>query len=903
MSRNTNLSMDGRESLYSKIFLPETPVSIPEYNWSSHTDSVVRAKNYNNKSEDMEQNDIHNEFTDYIIRSAVVHKNLDKSAESGTRLQSIRDTVSRNAQCVSYSSLYGGALSVRAPTGEQFTKDGEFIKNKNDQTDKISKKLNINVENTSELESVVLRTINTIEENKKNVIKYSDISDYIELDDHVSDFVNSFKTNILSNNNFIDTINNNKYNLVTKDNNGVKLQNGGSAPTEITNNYYNNNGELRNMKDSTYSIKYLFDEFKNSNSSLYNINESVKDSISNISENVEKKVAKNTVKEYINNINNGFEGETLIKETFNNMSKTMPKYGKLLENSTMEVIKSKIVPEFPSQHINVESNETVNSFFKDVIKNTDKNTGINSNIYSNLFDVLENDSVVNISDYGTLTGGSNVRINMKKVSKGSNETVFEQFIPEIENANKLFYTDSNGHVQSVEISQNEHSKNILKDIYRNVYNSKNSESLNISTKSGTNLLNVPNTMKNTTQKNKFDINISKIIKDTINNSPLKLQQGGKKLTEKYTDLVTGNIVNINNNIPLKISTTGRKQIYQCLLDDDSNTLDTCIESYRMKGFNESINNEIKNINPLIAEKTLRKFGFKTIQNGGSKYIESADEWMNSFMTENFSQEQINELKKSQKNKYLITYFNELSSLVNSQFSQQFGGSNPTEQSTTSGPEKIDLFKTNLKSELQKLHDMLNKLYSYEFNDFINNHVDNVLLIPPVFYIDPSQYYSYVPMNGGTQQSELYSSELKSLFYETLNTLNIKGKTLNEENRKTIEENITKLGQLEHTILLSIATLRKYIDCIKTYGDYTDDQTVISLDTLRDLIKQCLEQKQTYYEKTIDILDLQKVLQSIDNSNFFPYPEAQPEESKTNTPVVATPDVSTPVVDTPYVSTK
>lgn len=692
MIGQSNLSMDGRENLYSKIFLPEKPVSFPEFNRNPEAESVLRCKNYKSRTEDMDDNDIHNDLTDFVIRSAIMHKKLDRSAEAGTRLQSIRDTVKRNVECMSYSCMNGGASNIGFSDGSSYTRSGSCIVTNDPVAKQISNSLGINKDNTSIIENIAIKTLGIINDNKDAVRSISDTRDFMELDNKVKDFTKPQRNRYSSGLNIFDSITENRFDLTNKDMEGGRLEDSKQAPLNITNKHFNDNGKLTNIKDAIYSLNHLFNELEERNYELKGLKKQLLEPMKRITESFEDKVAADTVKEYINNYKTGITDHSQnVKQTFEKVSKISPKYGKLLENEMMKNIKDSIISHFPLQRNNVVSNNESSGFFNKVIKNWNNLPPEQTGVYRNLFDVMHNNTVVNESQYGTLTGGADVRINFKKLAPGSDTTVFEQYIPEVENADKIFYTNADGSVTGVELNHNENSKNILKDIYHAVYNGKDRSSLDIQTSSGTYLKKVPNTLELTSARDRFDLNVGRIVKDRLNDRPLV--GGYQDETKEFYDMASGDRLNRDENGDIYVMDrsekmyltkngeyTGNKKcqtaecshkIYKCLLDDDSVGLEKCLDHYKKNGFNSNAEKEVESVHPLVALRTLQKFGFgrdsSFDQHAGMSVtkIESVDDWVNNFMKKQFTESQIKSIFNSPRNDLIMQYLNKLVKRVNS----------------------------------------------------------------------------------------------------------------------------------------------------------------------------------------------------------------------------------------------
>ena len=50
----------------------------------------MHSDNYNNKNDKMKKNDIHFQFTDFIINTTLYHRKIDKSIESYEEVKKLR---------------------------------------------------------------------------------------------------------------------------------------------------------------------------------------------------------------------------------------------------------------------------------------------------------------------------------------------------------------------------------------------------------------------------------------------------------------------------------------------------------------------------------------------------------------------------------------------------------------------------------------------------------------------------------------------------------------------------------------------------------------------------------------------------------------------------------------------
>jgi len=95
---------DGRTDLFIKLFIEPVPdliSSINETNPStirqySRALDIMMAENYKVKTSDMRNNDIHNDFTDFIINTALFHKSIDNKTGSDINARNFLNSVLKN---------------------------------------------------------------------------------------------------------------------------------------------------------------------------------------------------------------------------------------------------------------------------------------------------------------------------------------------------------------------------------------------------------------------------------------------------------------------------------------------------------------------------------------------------------------------------------------------------------------------------------------------------------------------------------------------------------------------------------------------------------------------------------------------------------------------------------------
>ena len=92
-----NYGSDSRGVEFSKVFFPQggsvTPNEAKEILNTPLAIDIMKAKNYPDKPGDIYDDDVHYAFTDHIAKTALWHKKIDKSAENGTKLTTIRESL------------------------------------------------------------------------------------------------------------------------------------------------------------------------------------------------------------------------------------------------------------------------------------------------------------------------------------------------------------------------------------------------------------------------------------------------------------------------------------------------------------------------------------------------------------------------------------------------------------------------------------------------------------------------------------------------------------------------------------------------------------------------------------------------------------------------------------------
>jgi hypothetical protein len=112
----------------------------------------------------------------------------------------------------------------------------------------------------------------------------------------------------------------------------------------------------------------------------------------------------------------------------------------------------------------------------------------------------------------------------------------------------------------------------------------------------------------------------------------------------------------------------RDMIFDCLLNDDPASLDSCLKKLTATDFFDTAKKQIDSMHPIVALRTLQRFGFQTFHSHDSvaqqnlKKVQCVNDWLKTFMSKQFTQPQQQSLITG--NSRLLAYLQLLSEFVN-----------------------------------------------------------------------------------------------------------------------------------------------------------------------------------------------------------------------------------------------
>ena len=885
---------NGRGNLFSKVFFKDpynNPINLEADDIINSVEyNIMTSEYYTKKQAQMNNNDVHYEFIDLIVSAALLHRQLDKSSEIGTRLNSARKAV----------KIYSNLLMLGTSDGTIPTRS--FIYN---------------------------ATVGQITHTGSNFLKL--ISEYL--------------TNSVNATNDIQ-----KYAL------------------QLTKLMIDGDGIARhsNTSDVEYTLIEVLDIIQKDipTVDIKNIiNTSLKTEIASFIGRLYAHVEQRKTQ--------FFGGDN--DKTFNyySIESNLQSFAIELENIVMTKIKSDILKYF-NQHTTL-SNPIANNFWKNVYLkwNTfDKQT---QNLYNSVISFQHQSNSSSLNEYTNVKESdynatildkelSNYRLNLKKASDGSSRiTQFEYLLPYVpSSASGFWYTDYNNNIQKVDNLLPHDKKNMLKIIYNGVYFSKDNKNY-IPVSINNIVIKLPIVPTNALSLT-FNLNIDKITRKRLylankSFSPSDIPLASPSNSAQYIDLDYKNIWTRNKNghlskiingkeiiygemddatikelntqsncfttqLKFNDSTMCDKYIHQCLLEDDAEGLDKCFNNYlKHDNFFKIAEKEVDNMHPLIALRTLQKFGFHAIMKYDNKAqiqlkkIQSIDDWLNGFMAKKFSKNDMQAVFSGNKKndsllmylKLVVNHVNRNPAILNKDFKGTTDETKPKINQVSSIPssipeslstEDISRLKVHLKTDYGPVTS--NKTHVDERNGTISGPFGLVYskdygLIPPflisglasnynlpgmrpedvygvslVSSLDNDKYMSFSQFEDKMNSGYFIGAKFfGDLIKHHLNKLKETGKEVIEEDVLKIQKMLQDQLKLETELIKIIKyyeEYRKLVDYFKNYETETISEANIT--KLIDNKTKLLEKK-SHGERTL--VELLAAIDAIDkNSNDGSY---------------------------------
>jgi hypothetical protein len=292
-------------------------------------------------------------------------------------------------------------------------------------------------------------------------------------------------------------------------------------------------------------------------------------------------------------------------------------------------------------------------------------------------------------------------------------------------------------------------------------------------------------------------------------------------------------------------------VVRCLAEDDANSLSKCGVLHKSgTDFWQHASNEIRTMHPLVALRTLEKYGFNYV----TKYdeesglnlnkIEHVDHWLNNYMATKFSNPKDQDAirKNTQLLDYLeliVQYVNANPALINKHYSgnsdETVGNSQPTEYAKRLGIQQY----RRVPAEHRDVYEM-NLLGTHQRTSMLGATVNR-----PVSYLRAPFGYGASSVGvllggsgiqlGGGDVAIAGSRYLDGLIQVAIHRLRRNNISLDDASVEAIKAKLNKMQSVELELQKTVAYLNTFADMQEYSSDY--NSKILSDETLRNLVNR------------------------------------------------------------------
>jgi len=483
-----------------------------------------------------------------------------------------------------------------------------------------------------------------------------------------------------------------------------------------------------------------------------------------------------------------------------------------------------------------------------------------------------------------ITNLASYRVNLKKKENGAEETLFGERLPKYSKLfPKVWYTSTSGSHNSIIPTD----AFFFRKLYNDIYNKKPSTPSDI-----------PQTYEEASKLSPgpwFNVNVDDIVRKAlfrISKAKIATPADSNDVGQDYFDMINSNVwkrdadgsfylLNPNTGAKVKygaedpetirmlksshkcysslLNASGadcNTYIMQCLLDDDASKLEAYLKTVKQNPdiFNVA-KKEINSMHPIIALRTLQKFGFRKYRTfdtfaGAEIYkVESVDHWTKNYLEKQFKDTDVQKMFSG--NSTLLMYLDLISQYVNSNPAMlNKGFSGCTEEG--SGTFKMSEYASKLPGMMARKQPLGGDMGRYEINMF-RSYAKSRSPVNPFFVASSGKVYTpfgvelnpgvpvVIPamrgqIGGGPVDSATSwllrrfnndagcepvfgSSLIRNVMQDVYSTLNAKGKKLSEDEQKRIEHRINKLAELEQELIRTIYFIDEFNRLCDSFTGY------------------------------------------------------------------------------------
>lgn len=912
---------DGRGRLFTKLFFPQGNYkfvlnnSDPESIIGTDAWSVMSAANHED-NKDMLDDDIHPDFTDFIIQTALFHKTIDKSTKYGTLLQELFN----NMDIILYNMFNDNEITPRIfskinHSGLEFNKSA--IHNGNIHLNHIKP---VGTANYT-LMDVILSIIISIAQNKNN--KVSEINQSTSFNFSNNTAGDAFIAGNKSIRFLIDTY--------------LKAE---SLP------------HTTNLIDTVLiepSIRNTIQKLQEVVVDVLNLHLLFRD---NIYPKLVSIMTTNFANIYKISRQSGFDYKTFLNSTQG------MKFKKDFINDIKQSFKLGI-EQVINDHFNsiytTASEPLSENFIKNVYGRWNSLSEDSKIFYKTLVSLEKLNSTnkwelvnTNFEEEAKLVSTNKIRyrVNLKKTNIGDITPFFYNLIPRIPKVcNNLYLYDVNGNKIKIDITSkrndmyyefweevlgnigNYEMSNFLRNLYMVIYLGLNDKFLEYFTIFIN--FNLPKTFDPTKVKTDFpNLWIDKVVRNRlfqIKNSESSIddedededEDKDKDKEDELLDLVTQNtwkragnkLYTIKNGVQVmhdlndpefaklltdtnNCYTTGtfkdkqscRLFMNQCLLERDPNNIMECIKVMEKNDFAQSAKQEIKDMTPIVALNFLKRFGFRTYKaqdeeaNTTLIKIEKVSSWLKFYMKTKFTDVTVQ--KAIENNDKILQYFKLVVEFVNANpaiLNKNYDG--PTEEQV--GKIEADPYATKLGIPLRRDNYSFDSSANINMLDsYLKNKSVGTLFKKPLLYqhknLNEPMQYMLMPFMGNMSKIQMGgnfnnvlmkrlvnetsgAALMESIILNLIAKLKLQHKTLESSYLNKIFQKIKLLKKMEKQMIQNIRYISEYSKLLDVFKNQKSE--TLSESNLKDIVNS---NNNLYKKHSEEEQSMVKIINSINN---------------------------------------
>lgn len=332
-------------------------------------------------------------------------------------------------------------------------------------------------------------------------------------------------------------------------------------------------------------------------------------------------------------------------------------------------------------------------------------------------------------------------------------------------------------------------------------------------------------------------------------------------------------------------------VFSCLLENDSKSLDKCLQVAKKVNFNDVSRDQISKMHPIVAVRTLQSFGFgqeekfDSVANMKIKKVQTLDSWLAK------NKEKVDRIVPN--NTDLLNYLRYLVEFVNSNpgiLNKNYGAS--TEEKIGQVPRnkylseigvdrvrdpagaaardlELKLFRRNLSSGLYGSAVASGRSSPFQLSIGGTAYTPFGKSVTP--YVSPIAYRPQAGGMGGANwllkkhyddRSGKFvgAAYISQIFDIALSDLAARNKSLERDDVKKLRNRIDSLHNEEKSIIKSIHYIEEYVKLMDAFRDNKSD--TLDLEKLKDFVNRYNKQQMRYHSNEEYLLSILQTIEEL-----------------------------------------